>query len=233
MVTAEQASRKSKKKAKGFFNDFKAFISRGNVVDLAVGVIIGGVFSAIVTAVVNIFLSVCTWAVPGGLKGLVTPLPAITAAQMGVDASNPLLDQAFAAADIKEATIAFAANQGATITVNDASYITWQTALLSKYTLHGDTYYFNGTALIDWGTLINAVISFLIIAFVLFLIVRAFARIKAAQDEMAAKLQEEYYKAHPEERPAPVIPGVPAPTEMDVLVQIRDELKKQNAVKKE
>lgn len=35
---------------KGFINEFKEFINRGNVIDLAVGVIIGGAFTAIVTA---------------------------------------------------------------------------------------------------------------------------------------------------------------------------------------
>jgi large conductance mechanosensitive channel len=34
-------------------NDFKAFVMRGNVVDLAVGVVIGGAFGAIVTSMVN------------------------------------------------------------------------------------------------------------------------------------------------------------------------------------
>lgn len=38
---------------KKFFSDFKTFISRGNVLDMAVGVIIGGAFSAIVTALTN------------------------------------------------------------------------------------------------------------------------------------------------------------------------------------
>lgn len=38
---------------KKFFNDFKKFISRGNIVDLAIGVIIGGAFSAIVTSLTN------------------------------------------------------------------------------------------------------------------------------------------------------------------------------------
>ena len=55
------------------------------------------------------------------------------------------------------------------------------------------------------------------------------ARAQAAKAELQARAQEEYYKVHPEERPAPVVPGAPAPTEMDILVQIRDELKKQNA----
>ena len=38
---------------KKFFKDFKAFISRGNILDMAVGVIIGSAFSAIVTALTN------------------------------------------------------------------------------------------------------------------------------------------------------------------------------------
>ncbi|MBR6530843.1 MAG: large-conductance mechanosensitive channel protein MscL [Clostridia bacterium] len=44
---------KLKEKSTGFFKDFKAFISRGNVVDMAVGVIIGGAFGKIVTSLVN------------------------------------------------------------------------------------------------------------------------------------------------------------------------------------
>lgn len=38
---------------KGLFKEFKEFISKGNVVDMAVGVIIGGAFTAIVTSLVN------------------------------------------------------------------------------------------------------------------------------------------------------------------------------------
>lgn len=41
------------KRIKKFFGDFKKFISRGNILDMAVGVIIGGAFSAIVTALTN------------------------------------------------------------------------------------------------------------------------------------------------------------------------------------
>ncbi|MBE5935531.1 MAG: large conductance mechanosensitive channel protein MscL [Lachnospiraceae bacterium] len=41
---------KQLKKASGFVNEFKAFIMRGNVMDMAVGVIIGGAFTAIVTS---------------------------------------------------------------------------------------------------------------------------------------------------------------------------------------
>ena len=38
---------------KGFFKEFKDFISKGNIVDMAVGVIIGGAFGKIVTSLVN------------------------------------------------------------------------------------------------------------------------------------------------------------------------------------
>ncbi len=41
------------KRVKKFFGDFKKFISRGNIIDMAVGVIIGGAFSAIVTSLTN------------------------------------------------------------------------------------------------------------------------------------------------------------------------------------
>ncbi len=55
---------------KKFFKEFKAFISRGNVLDLAVGVIIGGAFSAIVTALTNqILMPLINWAI-GGAGGL-------------------------------------------------------------------------------------------------------------------------------------------------------------------
>ena len=37
----------AKEKGKGFFHEFKEFIARGNVLDLSVGVIIGGAFSTI------------------------------------------------------------------------------------------------------------------------------------------------------------------------------------------
>lgn len=42
-----------KEKTAGFFGEFKQFIARGNVMDMAVGVIIGGAFSAITTSLIN------------------------------------------------------------------------------------------------------------------------------------------------------------------------------------
>jgi large conductance mechanosensitive channel protein len=42
---------------KGFMNEFKEFISRGNVMDMAVGIMIGGAFTAIVTSLVEDIIS--------------------------------------------------------------------------------------------------------------------------------------------------------------------------------
>ena len=70
---------------KSLWAEFKEFINKGNAFMLAVGVVIGGAFNAIVTALVNILMSVATWGVPGGLKGLVTVLPALNEAQKGMD----------------------------------------------------------------------------------------------------------------------------------------------------
>lgn len=50
-----------------FINEFKTFISKGNVVDLAVGVIIGSAFGKIVTSVVNDILMPVIGAIIGGL----------------------------------------------------------------------------------------------------------------------------------------------------------------------
>lgn len=54
--------RKAKKDKKGFWKEFKEFISRGNVLDLAVGIIIGGAFTAIVTALCeNVLKPIINW----------------------------------------------------------------------------------------------------------------------------------------------------------------------------
>jgi large conductance mechanosensitive channel len=213
------------KRTGGLAKEFGAFINRGNVVDMAVGVIIGGAFGTIVTAVVNILLSLCTWGVPGGLKGLITVLPAANATQAGV--SN--IGQSFASSDLTDMTIRYAANSGADITADSATFVQWQTSLKTLYTLHGGTYVYNLSASIDWGAFINAVISFLIIALVLFVVVKTIAKVKEGRKALAEEAKEKYYQLYPEERPAPAVPGVPAPTEMEILIQIRDELKKQNA----
>ena len=215
--------KKVREKGKGFFAEFKEFINKGNAFMLAVGVVIGGAFSAIVTAVVNILLSVATWGVPGGLKGLITVLPAApgNAAQQGP------VGQVFTSDQLVNKTIEFAGTQGVEITKDSDTFVQWQTALLGKYTLHGTKYSFNGAAVIDWGAFLTAVISFIIIAIVLFIIVKVVNNAQKRREALKAKALEEYYEKHPEERPAPVEPGVPQPTTEELLTQIRDLLKEQ------
>lgn len=60
---------------KKFFSEFKKFITRGNVIDLAVGMIIGAAFTAIVTAIVNGIFKPLINAIPmGNIDGLITML---------------------------------------------------------------------------------------------------------------------------------------------------------------
>ncbi len=65
-------------KVKGFFAEFKEFISRGNVNDLAVGVIIGGAFTSIVNSLVkDVIMPIIGWIFGGidftSLKYVITP----------------------------------------------------------------------------------------------------------------------------------------------------------------
>ncbi len=57
----------TKKKKNGFIKEFKTFIQKGNVIDLAVGVIIGGAFGKIVTSVVDDILMPILGIIIGGL----------------------------------------------------------------------------------------------------------------------------------------------------------------------
>ena len=193
----------------GFFKDFKAFISRGNILDMAVGVVIGNAFGAIVTALVNILLSVCLWGVPGGLKGLVTVLPAANNIQKGM---NPAigLGQSFKASELQALGEALAAANYPTLD-KTTDVAAWTTAvegakgtILGKYTLHGTTYTYNMSAVIDWGAFINAVISFLIIALVLFIIVRAANKAAEKRAQFKAKMAKDDAT---EEAPAEEVPA--------------------------
>ena len=51
---------------KGFFAEFKAFVSRGNVIDMAVGIIVGGLFTAIVNSFVKDILNPILGLLVGG-----------------------------------------------------------------------------------------------------------------------------------------------------------------------
>ena len=132
---------------KGFIAEFKEFIARGNVMDLAVGVIVGGAFSAITTSLIN-------------------------------DIIMPLLG-------IFTGSISFAA---LSVTI--------------------------GGAVITYGNFIQALLNFLVMAFIVFCMVKAV-------NKMTHLKQEE------EEAPAPAEPEAPpAPTTEELLAAILEELKK-------
>lgn len=178
-----------KKQRGSLWKDFKAFINRGNVVDMAVGVIMGSAFGAIVTAFTNILLSICTWGVPGGLTGLVTVLPAANNAQKGIEG----IGQYFSNDKLAEMAKIYCTKLGGTYENNEAQ---WINSLKALYTQHGDTWTYNQSAIIDWGTFINAIIAFLIIALTLFVILKIFNYLTAKRKalEEAAKTAALNYK---------------------------------------
>ena len=124
----------AKKKNSGFAAEFKKFIMRGNVIDLAVGVIIGGAFQAIVNSLVNDII-----------------MPVVSLATKGVDFSNWFI----ALDGNKYETIEAAAQAGA--------------------------------ATLNFGTFISAVLNFLIMAFIIFLLVKG---INTVSEKMSKKEEE-------------------------------------------
>ena len=122
--------------------EFKEFISKGNIMDMAVGIIIGGAFTKIVTALVEAILMPVIGIICGGKS------------------------------------------------VEDMSIMV-------------------GNAAIGYGAFIQAVIDFLLVALVLFMILKAFNKAKAVV------IKEEEAPAEPE----------PVPADVELLTEIRDLLK--------
>ena len=161
-------SRKNKDpNKKGFFGEFKEFITRGNVLDMAVGIIIGGAFTAIVTALcVGILQPIINW-----ILGMIFPGQGLAAARtvLGgyVMTDGSILHSASEVAEAAKAA--------------DPLAVDWA-----------------ATNYIDWGTFISAIINFLLVALVLFIIIRAINRVHAAGEEAKKKIAE---KANPQEAP--------------------------------
>ena len=146
------------KKVKGikkFFGEFKTFITRGNVLDMAVGVIIGGAFTGIVNGLSNFIL-----------KPIINWLLALVLGKDGLSGALTFLDKQFL-------------EDGVTIDLANSIYI-------------------------DWGAFISAIINFLIVAFVLFMIIRTMNHIATAKermiDEMDIKEKKAIAKIRLEER---------------------------------
>ena len=206
-----------KKKGPGIWAEFKEFINRGNALMLAVGVVIGGAFSAIVTAVVNILLSLTTAALPGGLAGWVYVLPTNPA-----KSALKSVQETFA-----DAKMEMSINEFLTVFKDDAAMGN------SLYTKFGGKYVLSAAPVINLGALANALISFFIIAIVLFIIVKVSNSLARKRAELKAKALEAYYQKHPEERPEPEEEKEPDPTEVDYLKRITEILEAQNAPKEE
>lgn len=139
---------------KGFFGEFKEFITRGNVIDMAVGVIIGGAFTAIVTALTSGILSpIINYIISKIVKG------------DGLEAARTVLD-----CYVLDDGSKWWPSQGP-IPADRA--VDWA-----------------ATNYIDWGAFISAIINFLLIALILFLIIKAINSIHQAGVEAKKKLEK-------------------------------------------
>ena len=205
-----KALRAEKKKNKtGFFQEFKKFITRGNIVDMSVGVIVGGAFTAIVNGLSNNILKpIINW---------------FLAKLLGKDSLSEIYTylQKVEVAELDEAGVA---TGNMVVDLTQSIYI-------------------------DWGAFINAIINFLIIAFVLFVIVKMINKLNDANKrskDMGARVawkQERNIKLNKKERAfvaeleakakaeaeAAQTPQEPVVTELDVLLEIKQllEAKKQ------
>ena len=134
---------------KKFFGEFKKFITRGNVVDMAVGVIVGGAFTAIVNGLSNFILKpVTNW---------------LVAMIIGTDTLSEQLT--------------FLKRVDTAVEVLDDSGAVIGTQVVPDLT---ESIY------IDWGSFINAIINFIIIAFVLFIIVKIFNKFREDNEYLRA-----------------------------------------------
>lgn len=169
---------------KKIIQDFKKFISKGNVLDMAVGVIIGSAFSAITSALVNKILY---------------PLLSL----LGTD-----------------------------------NLATWSTVLRPEKLAEDGVTVVTPAVIIDWGAFVSAIINFLLVAVVLFVIVRSFAAAQRKMDirltiqtkldndialnDMEERLLARWTRRDPEnapkKTPAPPPPAPPVPTPTEVLL---------------
>ena len=137
------------------FQEFKAFIARGNVLDLAVAVIIGAAFGTIVTSLTG-------------------------------DVIMPLIGALFGGADFSNYFVLLSVPEG-------------YAGSLSDYAALKEA----GAAMIGYGAFLTAVLNFVILAFIIFLLVRYAKKVMAKKEEAPA-----------------------GPSEVDLLTEIRDELRK-------
>ena len=146
---------------KKFFKEFGEFIQRGNIMDMAVGVVIGSAFASIVTSLVNDII-----------------MPLVSLATGGVDFTNLF------------------------VSLNGQTYKTLADAQEA------------GASVLAYGSFIQAIVNFLIIALCIFITINA---MKKAKEKMDKKLKKEEKKEEEAKKSDEVV----------LLEQIRDLLKKQ------
>tara|TARA_R110000824_G_scaffold47632_1_gene135425 strand:- start:1078 stop:1503 length:426 start_codon:yes stop_codon:yes gene_type:complete len=139
-------------------NEFKAFILKGNVLDLAVAVIIGAAFATITTSLTE-------------------------------DVIMPVVSAIFGAPDFSTMFILLGSPPA-----DYAGSMTDYAALKEA-----------GVAMLGWGQFVTVVINFVILAFIIFMIVRYANKVMKKEEAEAAD---------------------PGPSEIDLLIEIRDSLKK-------
>ena len=127
-----------------FFGEFKKFITRGNVVDMAVGVIVGSSFTAIVNALSNNIL-----------KPFINYLLAIAFGEGALADAFTFLKKEYVTVDGVQ-----------TVDLANSIYI-------------------------DWGAFINAIINFFLVAFVLFIIVKIFNRVRDEHKKWAEDILDD------------------------------------------
>ena len=125
------------KDKKGFIGEFKEFIMRGNVIDLAVGVIIGGAFQKIVSSLVDDVI-----------------MPVISLLTGGIDFSSWF------------------------VALDGGEYKTLQAAQDA------------GASVLAYGNFISAIINFLIMAFVIFLLVKGINKVQNIAKKPEAPAEE-------------------------------------------
>ena len=193
---------------KQFFGEFKKFITRGNIVDMSVGVIVGGAFTSIVNGLTNNIL-----------KPLINWFLAIL---LGTDSLSDVYTY-LKKVEVPELDASGAVTGKMVVDLTQSIYI-------------------------DWGAFINAIINFLIIAFVLFSIVKMINKINETSKKMSdiknkiafkrengiklskkeVKFLEAEAKREAEARAKAEAEAnkIPEPTTNDLLKAILEELKK-------
>lgn len=153
-MTKKEKLAKVKEKGLGVFGEFSEFIKKGNVVDMAVGVVIGSAFGAIVTSLVNDII-----------------MPLVSLLTGGLDFSNWF------------------------VSLDGQTYETLEEATTA------------GAATLNYGNLISVVLNFIIVAFCIFVVVKAMNKMKRKKEEKPVETPKK-------------------PDEVVLLEEIRDLLKK-------